>query len=267
MCDAPGNRQKLTEEEVIELFVEYLADQGFSGLKVDSRPDKEKHQEKLTSSKIDIIAGQFAIEHTSIDSIPNQRGNDVLSEQVLKPLEDEFRCKLPFRLVLTVPYEGIQAGQNWRERSPKMTAALRQWVLNEAFKLPIGRHLINTVPDVPFEFRVNKSSSNRTGLLFNRPAPNDDTFSNRLRDQLDRKIKKLSHHKLKNKTTILLIESSDPSLMNDAIMRDGLRSAYPNGLPNGLDKIWFADTSLPKKTLFIEMTQSVSREESGYDGI
>ncbi len=109
MCDAPGNRHKLTDEEVIDLFVEYLANQGNSRLKVDIRPDKEKHQERKTSPKIDAIAGQFAIEHTSIDSIPKQRGNDALFEQIVKPLEDEFQCKLPFRLVLSIPYDGNAA--------------------------------------------------------------------------------------------------------------------------------------------------------------
>ncbi len=258
MCDAPGNRHKLTDEKVIDLFVEYLANQDNPGLKVDIRPDKEKHQEEQTSPKIDAIAGQFAIEHTSIDSIPKQRGNDALFEQVVKPLEDEFRCKLLFRLVLSIPYEGIQAGQNWRVRAPRIRTALRDWVLNEALELPLGRYVISGVPELPFEFRADKHSSERTGLLFNRPAPNDDTFSNRLRDQVDPKILKLSPYKGQNKRTILLIESSDLSLMDDSIMRAGLKSAYPNGLPQGLDQIWFADTSWPEEILFTEMTQSVA---------
>jgi len=251
MCDVSKAQQKLTDKEVIDLFVKYLANEGNSGIKVDTKPDEENRQ----STEIDAIAGPFAIEHTSIDTIPNQRRNTAYFVQVVKPLEDEFRCKLPFRLVVTFHDEGIQTGQKWSQ----ITTALRKWVLEEAPKLSIGRHVINDVPEVPFEFHADKRSSNHTGLLFGRFAPNDDTFSDRLRDQLDRKIEKLSRYKVQNKTTILLLESSDMALMNDEIMRIGLRSAYTSGLPQGLDQIWFADTSIPEEILFTEMTQAVVR--------
>lgn len=251
MCDVPKSQQKLTDKEVIGFFVKYLADQGNPGIKVDTWPDEEKRQ----SAEIDAIAGPFAIEHTSVDTIPNQRKDAAYFVQVVKSLEDEFRCKLPFRLVLTFPYEGIQTGQDWSE----ITTALRNWVLDEAPKLSIGSHVINDVPEVPFEFYANKRNSNRTGLLFGRFAPNDKTLPDRLREQLDRKIEKLSRYKGQNKTTILLVESDDIALMNDGIMWDGLRSAYPNGLPQGLDQIWFADTSIPEEILFTEMTQAVVR--------
>ena len=78
-------------------------------------------------------------------------------------------------------------------------------------------------------------------------------------EQLDRKIEKLSPYKNQNKTTILLVESDDIALMDDGIMWDGLGSAYPKGLPEGLDQIWFADTSIPEEVLFTDMTQAVNR--------
>lgn len=249
MCDELKSSGKLADKEVIGLFVKYLADQGHPGIKVDAWPDEER------PSEIDAIAGPFAIEHTSVDTIPNQRRNGASFVRVVRPLEDEFRCKLPFRLVLTFPYEGIQTGQDWA----RITTALRNWILDEAPKLPIGSHTIMNVPEIPFEFYAAKRSSSRTGLLFGRFAPNDQTLPHRLREQLDRKVKKLSPYKGKNKTTILLVESNDIALMNDGIMWDGLRLAYPDGLPQGLDQIWFADTSIPKEILFTDMTQAVVR--------
>lgn len=249
MCDVPKNKQKLTDKKVIALFVKYLADQGNPGIEVDAWPDKER------PSEIDAIAGPFAIEHTSVDTISNQRRDGAWFERVVKPLEDEFRCKLPFRLVLTFPYEGIQTGQDWA----RITTELRNWILDEAPKLPIGSHTIKNVPKIPFEFYAEKRSSSRTGLFFGRFAPNDGTLPDRLREQLDRKVKKLSPYKGKNKTTILLVESDDIALMNDGIMWDGLRSAYPDGLPQGLDQIWFADTSILEEILFTDMTQAVVR--------
>ena len=249
MCDVPKYQQKLTDKKVIVLFVKYLADQGHHGIEVDAWPDEER------PSEIDAIAGPFGIEHTSVDTIPNQRRDGAWFVRVVKPLEDEFRCRLPFRLVLTFPYEGIQTGQDWS----RITTALRNWILDIAPKLPIGTHTIKGVPGIPFEFYATKRSSSRAGLLFSRFAPNDQTFPDRLREHLDRKVRKLSPYKRKSKTTILLVESDDIALMNDGIMWDGLRSAYPDGLPQGLDQIWFADTSIPEEILFTDMTQAVVR--------
>jgi len=251
MADVLKSHQMLSDKEVIRFFVQYLANHGNPGISVDTYPDEEKRQ----SAEIDAIAGPFAIEHTSIDTIPNQRRDAAYFVQVVKPLEDEFCCKLQFRLALTFPYEGIQIGQDWS----KITAALRNWVLGIAPKLSIGSHKINDVLEVPFEFTANKRKSNRPGLFFSRFDPNDKTLPDRLREQLDRKIKKLLFYRHKNKITILLVESDDMALMNDGIMWDGLRSAYPHGLPHGLDQVWFADTSIPEEILFTEMTQAVAR--------
>jgi hypothetical protein len=251
MWEASRCPRKLSDKDVISLFVKYLANKDQPGLQVDIWPDQETRQ----SSAIDAIAGKFAIEHTSIDTLPNQRRDSAWFIRVVKPLEDEFRCTLPFRLNLTLPYEGIQTGQDWSG----ITSALKNWILNESPKLAMGAHTIEDVPGIPFEFYAMKKSSIRTGLLLGRFAPNDHTLPDRLRDQLDRKIEKLSPYKAQNKTTILLVESDDIALMNDGIMWDGLRLAYPDGLPQGLDQIWFADTSIPEELLFTEMTQAVIR--------
>lgn len=250
MCDVLKNQQKLTDKEVIRHFVKYLSEQGNPGLEVDIWPDEENRE----SIEIDSIAGPFAIEHTSIDTIPNQRRNAAWFSEVVKSLEDEFRCKLPYRLVLTFPYEGIQTGQNW----PRITTAIRNWVLYEAPKLSKGFNVIKDVPEIPFEFSATKRSSSRTGLIFGRFAPNDQKLSDRLRLQLDRKIEKLSPY-AENKTTILLIESDDIALMNESIIWDGLRSAYPNGLPQEIEQIWFVDTSIPEEMMFTDMSEAIVR--------
>jgi len=234
---------KVIEKYVVSRFVEDEL-----GLAVDSWPDEEIRQ----SSAIDAIAGKYAIEHTSIDSLPNQRRDSAWFIKVVKQLEDEFCCTLPFRLNLKLPYEGIQPGQDWSG----ITCALRNWVLNQSPSLPVGHHEIKNVPGVPFEFYAMKKSSNRIGLFFGRFLPNDETFPDRLREQLDRKIKKLSPYKGQNKTTILLVESDDIALMDEGTMWDGLRSAYPEGLPQGVDQIWFADTSIPENILFFRYDSS-----------
>ena len=58
-------------------------------------------------------------------------------------------------------------------------------------------------------------------------------------------------------TTILLIENDDIALMNEVKMLDAIRGAYPDGLPCGVDEIWFADTSIPKEPRFQNFTAEI----------
>ena len=61
---------KMVDRDGIELFVNHLSRQrGFAKLVMDRWPEDENRQ----SPEIDAIAGPFAIEHTSIDSVANQR--------------------------------------------------------------------------------------------------------------------------------------------------------------------------------------------------
>ncbi len=46
-----------------------ICPRGHPGLRIDSWPDKENRE----SSEIDAISGAFAFEHTSVDTLPNQR--------------------------------------------------------------------------------------------------------------------------------------------------------------------------------------------------
>src|SRR3954464_12750152 len=60
-------RAPMKDSEVIESFVAFLAVQRGMSIRVDRWPDKER------DGDIDAVAGPFAIEHTSIDTFPDQR--------------------------------------------------------------------------------------------------------------------------------------------------------------------------------------------------
>ena len=241
----------LTDKEVIIIFVDYLARNGNPGLVVDACPDKENRQ----SSDIDAIAGPFAIEHSSVDTVAKQRRDSAWFLEVVGGLEDELGHKLSYRLNLTLPYEGVQCGQDWS----KIRGAFREWILHESPKLATGSHNISNALGIPFEFHVTKKKSDRPCLLFYRFAPDIKKLPSRLREQLDRKAVKLSPYKNEGKTTILLVESNDIALMDDSKMWDSLRQAYSAGLPDGVDQIWFADTSICEEVIFTDMTKVVAR--------
>ena len=151
-----------------------------------------------------------------------------------------------FRLRVTLEYGVVTKKQDWKA----IREALKSWIINEAPCLVDGRHVLNDVPGIPFKLDVKKETDSPPGLFFARFTPDDNTLPNRIKKQFDRKAKKLAKYQGLGKTTVLLIESYDIALMNPSIMLTGIREAYPNGPPSGVDKIWYADTSIREKRNF-----------------
>ena len=226
-----------------------MAHKEYTGLEIERIPDEE------APGEIDAIAGQFAIEHTSIDTIPHQRRDEAWFMESIGSLEQEFKDKLPFRLSLIFPYTGVRRGRDWQE----LKTAVQHWIMTKSEKLSEGSHIISNIPGIPFEFRARKKCSGKAGLLFSRFAPDIPDFSSRLKNHLASKIKKLTPYKGKGKTTLLLVESEDIAFIDEAVMYDSLSKAYPEGLPSGVDQVWFAHTSIPEDVLFFEMNEAFRR--------
>ncbi len=77
--------------------------------------------------------------------------------------------------------------------------------------------------------------------------------------QFKRKAAKLSKYHDRGLITILLVESEDLALMDESMMFDSIRAAYPAGLPDGVNKIWFADTSIPSEIEFVDFTSHIEK--------
>lgn len=246
----------LDEEIVINAFVAHLEKQGNPGLKVDCQPDEENRK----SSDIDAIAGKFAIEHTSIDTLPYQRRDSARYLKIIDGIKDEFMDRIPYRLNLTFPYEAVQIGQKWS----KIRDSLKEWIINYASILPDGIHVIPDAPGIPFKFKVRKVVGRMQGVYFSRLEPLDNSLPDRIRKQLEGKARKLLPYKKKGYTTILLVESNDFSLMNLSKMLNAVRSGFAQRLPEGTNQIWYAetDTDLPEKIYFDDLTEAIQKQQN-----
>ena len=244
----------MNDQEVINAFITYLRKVGYPALKVDRWPDKENRK----TSDIDAVAGCFAIEHTSIDTLPNQRRDSDWFIQAVGGIEKELTGRLPFRLNITIEYDAVKKGQDW--------AAIRQnlkdWIINESSSLDDGRSVFDNIYEIPFRLRVRKASDRRPGIFFTRFEPEDDSLPARIRKQFDRKAKKLAKYHGSGNTTVLLIENDDIALMNEEKMLDSIKIAYPYGLPNDVDKLWYADTSIPNDIEFMDFTPEMAQGDN-----
>jgi hypothetical protein len=230
---------------LIDRFIEHLAKGKYPGVELDRRPDEENR----VAPEIDAMAGSLAIEHTSVDSIPAQRRNSEWFMQAVGGLEDDIGS-LPFRLNVTLKYEAVTTGQNWTA----IRRAMKDWIEKESIPLSDGVHLMTAIPGIPFDFTVRKSCSREPGIFFARVVPDESKLVERVRSQIDRKVEKLLPYKQTGLTTVLLIENEDVALMNEIVMRKAVEEAYPKGLPEAIDELWYADTSLSSDIAFYEFT-------------
>jgi hypothetical protein len=236
----------MNDTDVINAFVGYLQLHGHPGLRVDRWPDKANRD----SSDIDAIAGDFAIEHTSIDTLPNQRRNSDWFIQVVGGIDKELRGKLPCRLRITLDYAAVTKGQNW----PSVREALKAWIISGAVRLADGRHVVDNIPGIPFRLHMTKAINRSPGVFFGRFDPGDSSLADRIREQINRKATKLAKYHGATRVTVLLIENDDIALMNETILLDAMRQAFSDGPPSGIDEIWYADTSIPSEIEFAEFT-------------
>lgn len=250
-----GPTTSTPEDRIIESFVEYLAATVYPDLKIADWPDKKNS----ITTDIDAIAKNeghcIAIEHTSIDTFLDQRRHNSRFMKVIGGLEDELRGVVNCRLRVIIPFGSVQTGINWEE----VRDSLRKWILQEVPHLPFDRKKAICIEGIPFSLTVNKSYSDSPGLFFIRSVNESTGFSERLKSQIDRKAQKLAKYRDSCSLLILLIENDDLANMNRGIMIEAVEASYPQSLPHGLDRIWYADSSSSGSVQFWNVTPEARR--------
>jgi hypothetical protein len=108
------------------------------------------------------------------------------------------------------------------------------------------------VEGIPFKLSVCRESDRNPKLVFYLWAPEEDFFSDLLEKALLRKFRKLKKYS-SSYETLLLVESADIHFMSWSRMNEEVAALYPAGVPAGINKIWYADTSIPQELEFWEI--------------
>lgn len=241
----------MDQDNVITAFVGHLKDLGYSVKLVDRWPDKENR----SSKDIDAIAGNFAIEHTSVDAMDDLRQRNDWFMKAAGNLESELNSKMQFRLRINIDYEAIDTGQNWKD----IKRLLKDWILNDSPLLSEGTHQIS-ITGIPFVLRVEKRSNEPSGLFFSRSIDKTkETLEHSVGPLIIRKAEKLAPYTQKGMTGVLLIQTEDLALMNHIRFTQAVMASFPNALPEGVSAIWYADASIPNALEFRDINALIER--------
>src|SRR5262245_1095934 len=234
------------ERRLIEEFVVHLGNLGYQLYRVDRWPEDENR----STPEVDAIVARYAIEHTSIDTLDDQRLKDAWFMEAVGSLERELHREMRSHLSIQTPYEPLARKIN----KPAVKAAFREWIRNETGALAEGHTRIDGIPGFPFPLNVWKQSTTEPGIHFSRNRPDDDTLPQRLYDLVHRKAAKLDRYSRKGFRTMLLVESDDIALMNDEVFMSALTQALGKDRPSAIDEYWYADTSCPGGPVFLDAT-------------
>jgi len=217
------------DREIVERFVEHLRDEGQVDLKIDSWPEDDHPGQSV----VEAIAGNLAIEHTSVDTLPDQRR---IGEQFTDALGVLDHLPTTARLSINIPYELVTIGADWGA----YRLALAHWIINVAPTLQDGRYDIE-LPNTPLTCIGTKESNRPARVVISRPIQNDETLPQRVGQQITRKMKKLRRYKADRYATVLILETQDQSLMNQHKMLEAVREGLRGSMPEGLDQLWFTE--------------------------
>lgn len=185
---------------------------------------------------IEAIAFPFAVEHTSVDSIENQRLYEAHFKTVFQDLH-KMTIAPPARIKLSINLEDFVGIDN-----KNLRAALILWLQNEAPKLPDGHSRGSQIIDIPVEWRCWKYSNRPPGLYFGL-AVDTEKGRNEIAHLLNRKDQKLETYRRQGLTSVVIVESDDFQLMAPDIFLEMAVKANGNQ-KFSINQLWFADTSL-----------------------
>ncbi len=223
-----ADRRIPPDREIVARFVEHLQSKGYPDLRIDSWPEDDYPGQSV----VEAIAGTLAIEHTSIDTLPEQRR---IGEQFMEALAILELLPVKARLSIVVPYELVTVGSDWES----YRLALAHWIVNLSPTLRDGRHDVR-LPKTDLTCLALKQSAQPPGVILSRPIQDDHTLAQRVGQQITRKMKKLSRYKADGYTTVLILETHDQSLMNQHKMLEAVRTGV-GAMPDGLDQLWYTE--------------------------
>jgi hypothetical protein len=237
------------DRAVVQAFVHHLRRGDMPGIDLDCWLEDECPG----TSQVEAIVGPLAVEHTSIDTFAHQRRDGSWFGELVAPIEAYLSPAMPCRMRLFLPPGSVSPGHDWAA----LRIALAESVVRSAVELPDGNHHVR-VRGSEYSIRISKDSVGAPALICWLEVIDDGSLSERLRELVQRKATKLRRHAAQGKTRVLLVESVDGLNMNQHVILKALRDPF-DGMPEGVDQLWFVDGTRGLAPLFFDFTGELKR--------
>ena len=197
------------------------------------KPDNDIREKKAVDFYGTISNQTFYLEHTLIESYPNQIEDDKQIE-FLFSLQTELEGKLPmygnYHLVLAPnSLKGFKNNENIKN-------VLRNWILKNAKTLELGspaiapHHFLRETPiGLPFEVTLYRFQRGYGKLIIMRDKPEtlESKRLKRIKTAIHKKCPKLRESKNSNQDlSLLVLESNDIALANHMLIGDSLVNIF-----------------------------------------
>jgi hypothetical protein len=245
--------KEMHEDKVCDTIVHFIAKR--KNLIIDKicYPDKDKKDNTPSVDRlIKCLGVEILLEHTLIESYPEQIADSKRVANLLGPLRRKLAGKLPtpghYQLSINV---GAVKGAKDTE---SIQTALLKWIKEKAPLLKVGSpnvapaHYIREKPlGVPFEVTLYRFSR-RDGefwIILNAPENLQKKRRQRIRKALEEKCPKLHEARGNKRISVLLLEYDDIFLGNDLVISQDIIAELPsrNDVP---DEIYLIDTCITR---------------------
>lgn len=224
------------QNRVIKETLRFIAKSRSVEYEIFDYPD-EKERKLPACDALALIDGKkFAIEHTSIDSVPFQRRDNSRFMALLGPLEKELTGKLPMpgHFQLIVDMGVIPSGIKW----DIVRSQIHVWCQKVAPRLEIGspsvapRHFVREkIAGIPFEVALYRWPRRNGEFRIARFMPHnlEDKRVEVVLQSLASRGVKVSEYKDRGFRTMLILESNDIALGNAS----DIGQAFVNAIHRG----------------------------------
>lgn len=229
-----NSKYKLHEKKVIIEVLKYISKKIKQPFRIISYPDEVIRKSPACDMLVSFGNKKFAIEHTSIDSIPNQRRDNNRFIKLLAPLKNELNGKLPtpghYKLIIDM--DVIPALK--RSNESKIYQSIKEWCKKIAPTLSMrGTHSDkkhferDRIPGVPFELTLYKLPGRDGEFRIGRFSPEqiEEKRKGVLKQALCSRGEKVVNYKKEGCRTILILESNDRALANFNDIDNALNNA------------------------------------------
>ncbi len=243
LAERPQATSMSRQERTIEQFCARLSAIEGQQVRIVERPDRDNPGQGGCDAIIDRGGCRFALEHTTVDSVVNQRADDARFNQVVVPLEEAIRRAHPDSWVeIIVPVHAIPTGTDWSQ----IAGAIRAGCIQAIAQMPFGEEYREFALDgVPFPVWICRREDRHNPVCYvMRQAPRDlhTHLENNMARAIREKRDQLAFYRTQGLPTLLLLDSDEIALANRDSLAGAFRRAADREPPEEFDEVFLAVT-------------------------